>query len=368
MHIKTITCHEVYNYGATLQEYALLKYLQNLGHDAEAIHYKPKYLADRYNLWENVNPKFNFPILKQIYLLAKLPVRLRKLKRKKNFDCFSQKYIPTGSVLYHNNEDLKRNPPIAAAYICGSDQIWNTLVPNGNDPAFYLDFVPNDKLKISYAPSFATEYISVELSPFIKKMISKLDKISVRETSALQILESLEIDNGVQVMDPVFLLDAKFWKEQFVEPIAEPYIFIYDFETNPAIKEKAIRLAKEKNWKIYTVSKNIKYADKNYWDRGPAFFLSLIANSKMVFTNSFHALAFSIIFEKEFYVVNRNENINTRLRDLLNLVGLSDRTVNHFDNNRINFQMVKEILKERVHASKAYLDSALSSKSDFDKV
>lgn len=32
--IKTITCHEVYNYGASLQEYALLKFLNIQGWQA----------------------------------------------------------------------------------------------------------------------------------------------------------------------------------------------------------------------------------------------------------------------------------------------------------------------------------------------
>ena len=39
MKIKTITCHNVYNVGASLQAYALVKYLENEGHDVEIIDY-----------------------------------------------------------------------------------------------------------------------------------------------------------------------------------------------------------------------------------------------------------------------------------------------------------------------------------------
>ena len=49
MNIKTITCHDVYNYGATLQAYALFKYLEDKGHNVEIIDYKPDYLSSRYN-------------------------------------------------------------------------------------------------------------------------------------------------------------------------------------------------------------------------------------------------------------------------------------------------------------------------------
>lgn len=44
MRIKTITCHDVYNYGAALQAYALQQYLLSKGHEVEIIDYKPDYL------------------------------------------------------------------------------------------------------------------------------------------------------------------------------------------------------------------------------------------------------------------------------------------------------------------------------------
>ena len=37
MKIKTITCHDVYNSGASLQAYALMKYLEEEGNEVEII-------------------------------------------------------------------------------------------------------------------------------------------------------------------------------------------------------------------------------------------------------------------------------------------------------------------------------------------
>ena len=37
MKILTITCHDVYNFGASLQAYALQHYLEELGHEVEKI-------------------------------------------------------------------------------------------------------------------------------------------------------------------------------------------------------------------------------------------------------------------------------------------------------------------------------------------
>ena len=67
------------------------------------------------------------------------------------------------------------------------------------------DFVPDNKTKISYAPSFATESILKPHEIFIKNKIARINHISVRETSGLKILENIGIENAVQVMDPVFL-------------------------------------------------------------------------------------------------------------------------------------------------------------------
>lgn len=49
MKIKTITCHHVYNYGASLQAYALQHYLESLGHEVEIIDFNPWFHCDRYN-------------------------------------------------------------------------------------------------------------------------------------------------------------------------------------------------------------------------------------------------------------------------------------------------------------------------------
>ena len=50
MKIKTITCHDVYNYGASLQAYALQQYLIGLGHEVQIIDYFPDYMDVNYRV------------------------------------------------------------------------------------------------------------------------------------------------------------------------------------------------------------------------------------------------------------------------------------------------------------------------------
>ena len=118
MKIKTITCHDVYNVGASLQAYALATYLKSLGHDTEIIDYKPEYLQ-HFKLFGSVSGRYNRPILREIYHIVKFPGRLkaRLSKRKKQYDIFTAKFLPITSKCYHSNEELKKDPPEADLYV-----------------------------------------------------------------------------------------------------------------------------------------------------------------------------------------------------------------------------------------------------------
>lgn len=356
MKIKTITCHKVYNVGASLQAYALVRYLSDLGHEVEIIDYRPEYLSRHYRLDVVNNPRFDRPIVKQLYLIAKLPGRLkaRKSQRKKNFDEFEKRYLPLTKKCYRSNEELKESPPFADVYLAGSDQIWNTLFQNGRDPAFYLDFAPKSSVKASYAASFATEDILEEWKESTKRWLNELDFISVRESSGMNIIRKLGINNGKLVMDPVFLLENGFWEKLISEYSAkEAYLLLYDFDGNVDINEYAKKIAEERSLQIYSIF-NTPIADCCCMDTGPLEFLQLVYNAEYVISNSFHATAFAIIFEKPFAVFERKEKINTRLLDLLNMLNLCEI------NDAIDYGDVKMILEKKIDLSKKYLEEVLS--------
>lgn len=372
MIIKTITCHDVYNHGATLQAYALMEYLHDQGHDVEIIDYKPDYLSKRYTIfligdnWKNKNI-----IVKISYLLFKFPSRLIASKAKIPFILFKKKHMRITMQRYKNFEELKYLPPKADAYIAGSDQIWNTIYENGRDPAFYLDFAPAGSRKISYAASFASQQIVPEYKTFVKSMVENFDFISVRETSGISILKSLGIDKGYHVLDPVFLLTKAHWDNMARIKFKDKYILVYDFETNPAIKNIVEKIAKKNKLKIYAVNNygRTLYADKDYFECGPNTFLSLIKNADIIISNSFHATAFSIIFEKDFYVFDRiGHDINTRMRDLLSICGLDNRLIqkeSDFNPNAtsLDFINVRNKMAEHIKISKNFLEHALRSRS-----
>ena len=364
MQIKTITCHDVYNHGASLQAYALQTYLESLGHSVEIINYKPDYLSGHYQLGSVDNPIYEKPVIKQLYLLAKFPGRLRSLKRKRAFDDFTKQYLKLTPKRYHSCDELKKNPPQADVYIAGSDQIWNTLFPNGRDAVFYLDFAPKTSLRMSYAASFATEEVADDYRPFVRKMLQNFDTISIRERCSLPLLSSLGRTDGVAVCDPVFLLTRKQWEKVLPQTqIREKYLLVYDTEFSPKVKEIAKRIAKEKNLKIYNVSASrIGYADMDLWDSSPINFVQLIRDASYVVSNSFHASAFSIIFERDFCVINRSEGINERMKSLLSNYGLEERLVAGYSKellNPIDYRLVRPQVQKDIEYSKEFLNQSL---------
>lgn len=364
MRICTITCHDVYNHGASLQAYALEKYLQALGHDVRIIDYKPDYLSGHFRLDTVGNPKYDKPLLRQAYLLAKLPGRLRMLPRKAAFDRFTSEYLDL-TRRYSSNEELKADPPEVDVYFAGSDQIWNPLFPNGKDPAFYLDFASHG-VKASYAASFAVDLFPAELRKITSGYLRRFDKISVRERSGLSVLESLGIKSAACVLDPVFLPEPELWDAVAKQPCDNtvPYLLVYDFDNNPLIKRLAQRTAAERGLAIYSVF-DLDYADRCFPLCGPQEFLGLMRSASFVLSNSFHATAFSVIFEKDFAVVERKEKINTRMRDFADMLGLSHRIMSTGDGvlDDIDWCEVKRRLSFEIVASRLFIDEVLESKA-----
>ena len=337
MKICTITCQNADNHGARLQAYALAEYLRQQGHTVRVIDYRPDYMTFRGTMW--FWPGASLKGWGK--LLLQWNFRRLDLQRHNNFVAFSERYIPLTKRIYYTFNELKENPPEADLYICGSDQIWNTTFRNGTDPAYYLDFGTSVTRRISYAASFATDSLRQGTTDFVKSRLQNLNAISVRESSGLDILNGLGL-NGTQIMDPVFLLPASHWEQIADEwynnatpnekrsmPQGEQYILVQDFMRDDAIRRTAQRIARLTGWRIWQVSPyRLGYADRCFRTAGPEQFLWLIRNARCVVSNSFHVTAFSLIFGRDAFVVNRSDGLNNRMADILGRLDLKNRLVN----------------------------------------
>ena len=367
MKINTLTTYDVYNYGASLQAYALQQYLINLGHQVEIINYQPDYLTRKYDYkWVNPESKLSRHALTRfVYRIMKYLQRKTTMGRKKVFDEFNHQVLKETATKYTSCDAICQNPPQADLYLVGSDQVWNVFYEAGRDPVFYLDFV-NKGYKSSYAASFSYLDIDSENKARIKTSLDTFDAVSVREVHGLAILKDMEIE-GTWVLDPVFLLSAEQWKEMMAPTAStEDYLLIYDFEGNQELKLFAKEYARRHNLKIYAIADTypLLYADKNLMKAGPKEFVSMIYHCKAFISNSFHGTAFSILFNKPVFVFNRHRHkVNSRMQSLMTLFGLNDCILTSqkeweaaYD-YLFNFSYINSIKETELVKSKAFIDN-----------
>lgn len=353
--IGIITFHNEKNYGAILQNYALQYYLKSMGYnDVYTINYiepTEKYIKDIF-----VKNNKSFYIKRFFKVLVTNFIYFNKnFIRNVNFKKFINKNINLYGK-YKNEKELKLNPPKLDVYITGSDQVWNTKITNGLKDVYTLNFGNDNTIRMSYAASLGNKEIeSNEINDY-KYKINKINYISVREESARNILSNILNKNVEVVLDPTLLLSKDDWLKIIDDNLEydEKYILVYDLEKNDKLYTFAQEIAKILNLKIINFRrKKIKNVISKY-HVGPDGFLNLFNNTELVITNSFHGLAFSLIFEKDFFIFPHSKTFS-RTENLLEKVNLTNRIIKEnidYDslliNRKIDYHNVKEkILLER---------------------
>lgn len=367
MKIRTITCHDVANYGAALQALALQTYLEKQGHDVRIIDYVPEYIKP-YDIWK-VHPDSYLYKPSKYFFAFKLFWVLRKyihirptMKRLEAFKEFNGKYFKL-TRHYSSYEELANDPPTADVYIAGSDQIWSTYLKNGQDPAFYCAFGKLENKRISYAASFGFSEIKGGFDYFVKDMLSGFDVISTRENTGVKIIESLNL-KACQVVDPVLLLNKQEWIELFsikLPIIKEKYLLVYDlFHSEKKLEELSRYLADKYKLKIVAVNDSTltSYADENINDAGPIEFVNLILYSEYVLADSFHATAFAVIFRKQFYTFYSKGNVS-RMKDFLDNINIGERLNPSGELSNIDWRQHEAFLNKSIEYSKSFLKSNL---------
>lgn len=317
--VATITFHRARNYGAVLQAVALQKAIIGLGYDSEVIDYDNRKISSFYDV-----------INKSSWKSAVASLFRYKAIHRKNvlFDDFLDK------ELHRSREVGKTDLPALGdeydKFITGSDQVWNYLL-TGSDGVYFLDFVSESKKKISYAASFGIGEIPAEKARWYKEMLRGFGYISVREATGGRLVKSITGMDSVNDLDPVFLLDLPAWKKIMAGRMPEKkYVFTYMCDESTLMY--AQKLATEKGLKIINVvySKSILHPEKNVGDCridvSPEDFLAYLYHAEYVVTGSFHATAFSIIFNKQFKV-GVPDKVGSRINDLLERTGLQQRVI-----------------------------------------
>ena len=129
--------------------------------------------------------------------------------------------------------------------------------------------------------------------------------------------------------------------------------------------QMAKSMAKKTGFKIIELTATVdkKAMLNNFQAASPEEYLGLFENAEIVITSSFHGLAFSVIFNKQFYSIGTGTDKDSRQKSVLNNLGLIDRFITakgSLSDEIIDYNKVNRKLDELRKLSINFLENSLS--------
>lgn len=273
------------------------------------------------------------------------------------------------------------------SFITGSDQIWHNH-PDRDEKAraydyfFHLDFVKDDRKKISFATSYGN--LIPEKDEYyikIRKLLSRYDAISLREKSGVDYIRKYYGINATHIIEPVLIAPKKIWEnllEKSDLELEDDYIFSYILDPSEKKRQLIKNFSEHMGVKSinaldgfsgsYNYNKeklNLENTLPNIW---AADWLKCFAKSKFVITDSFHGMCFALIFNKPFIVIANYGRGVERFESLLDLCNLNNRLIDINNLNeisydvfleKINYQNVNSIIEEKANDGRKWLENNL---------
>ena len=375
MKILILTQRLETNYGCLLQAYALQHALKNMGHEVWT---EDRRLSDFFHL----KIRIRCFLRNIIYFKNKKYFATNKVNKilQKNTRQFVLKNVQITEPVRSTTKKLIIKYKFDA-YIVGSDQVWTRHSPSIYN--YFLDFTEGlDVKRIAYSASFGVDSweFSKKETKRCKQLIKSFDAVSVREKAGVDLCRDYLNVSAVQTLDPTMLLS----KEDYLYLLKDPdiqqneNIFVHFLPKTKSSKTKEKynilnELKKQLKRESFQIQPTEKYYDvgkKNINDcvfPPVEYFLKGIYSARYVITDSFHAVVFSLIFNKPFIVIaNHYAGLTSRIISLLEMFNLQDRlilTSQSLDLNRIspiNFEKVNEIIKKQRERSIEFLKKSLS--------
>lgn len=349
MKISILTFAKGDNYGAVLQAYALGQVLRGLGYDVE-------YISLTWTTWVH-------SILSRI-----TPLR-------KRFQNFRKNYLKNFSNNCTSFQDLKDSISNTDICIVGSDQVWNPDITTVRALHYFFDFVPCSIPRISYAASFGVDKWKWEnLTSRVESLLKNFHAVSVREDSGVAICKSIFDVHATKVLDPTLLLEN--YNNLLREPLLHNYVLGFKFVTSPEYYSLLKHVAVNINASTLIMDmlpRNLRHTHigETSFFPSPEQWVTNVAYSQFVITDSFHCTVFSLIFKKNFMVIlpGKLGKVQDRLYSLLKELGLENRIFTSIEeakksniwNSIINYDIVSQKLSKLRTESINYLIQSIST-------
>lgn len=365
------------NAGTYFQLMGLYEYLKNRGHEVKVINYMPQdidfirkgiyYYASQLPslVRSQIRSRKERAEMKSIKDMYKDEIQLRD----KKFRVFYSRLDFTDAV--KTESDFNKLNELFDCFIVGSDQVWN---PSALNRRYLLDYVTSGHIKASFSPSVGTGNILGFQKKMYKKYLSSFDFLSTRENKLALILSTVLSKNVLHLLDPSML----YPKEEYIKLSRLPeelqnvdYVLCYFIGGYDKFIDQARKYAMSRGCKlvVMTMFSQDYYIEDAiiYKTAGPSEFLGLINNAKAVFTASFHCTIFSILFNKDLYVLNKpsygkSSDISLRYREQLETYGMQhrlidyDKAVTSYNLARIDYEHANRIFANRLKESTDYLN------------
>lgn len=360
--IGLLTFHWADNYGALLQAFGLKAWLSEHDADPFFIDYRPVRLRGRN--WLVPYAPFD-PVRLFWYALAGFVSHIRAgpewFSQKRRMKRFRREYLDVGRGAPVPFRKLSRAG--ADTLIVGSDQIWSPDITFGLLPAYFGAFGDGRTRKvIAYGASTGGKLPERYEAEF-GRLLDRVDLISTRESSTAELIRRRFGRKAETVLDPVFLPDADRWRSMARLPRERGYVLYHETEVNEDMREAARRLSEQKGLPVIALSYGktvLRTPFRTVCSAGPPEFLGYVLGADYVITNSFHALAFSLIFHRPFLVYGHSSK-GARTSDLLSALGLAGRNGGCADPDAgIDWNAADGILARMRASSEAFLLDALS--------
>lgn len=360
--VAILTTHRANNFGAMLQAYSLVMACREFGADAEILDWRCPFFEWLYHrAWRIYrNP---IPAIKHLLWYIGAERESRKL-----FNCFRSRF-PISRPIFRQ-EELRGVNGEYDVFIAGSDQIWNPLNsainPKDCDRTYLLDFVKSRK-KYAYAASIGKKELSPpELVAEFVELWKSFDRITMREVAGSDYVGRCLNRKIETVVDPVLLHGYEYWRKVAVPKDTNgKYVLMYNIRRSSLLQMLAYRVAKERGLRVIDLLVPGQGEDggagKSKFAAGPSEFLYLIDGAECVFTGSFHASAFSLIFGKKLYVQFplTRENTNSRMETLFSWAMLTGQNIVEDDCSRVIFydcsKKNDEVLNNEIYRSRRVL-------------